>query len=275
MKRSQTGNNEIEISASKRHKKNDDLKQQLHETNVKELPRGISTNKRKPDHGVVLWRQPYIDLVASTCFDKISELADMVMDHLIPIFVTMPDECYRYDDKNIIDVPRGRKDRPVVYRIATLGLIRDPISATCGFRRINIELVSQPFNVSAFDLPRPPPIFWGSDMCNVPCEKIQLLDNPKGYNSIEGQEIRAKKPDECYQTRIIFVILHEEHCRDECCNSPTRYWNYCGSPLESIPIPLPSKIDHQLLDNDKWALAQRCYPACKESGSTSLIQIID
>ncbi len=227
-------------------------------------PCGISEKeaKRTADPSVVAWRALCITNLVP--FMQITTLAEMVTDFLVPTFVRLPPlVAWNHEDRtidpNIMDVAIG-DDRPVLYRIATLGTL-PPISSTCVLQNLTIELVVQPFNLSYQEIVFAKPARdWGIDRCHV---QTDLLQRAKAatriYHSDVVEELRAQRtPDSTYQTRIILFVRHDPHCLHECCNGPTRYPCHTWTdPSISMPIPFPTTITHKDLSRE-WILAQCC-----------------
>jgi hypothetical protein len=117
------------------------------------------------DAGVVQWRNAFETSIALICFGQLMDLAALVMDYLVPYFVTNVPNSIKYDSYHCIQRPGGYL-RPAVYRVTTLQKMRrKKKNDSYGHCRIDILLIVQPFNIAS---PEMEDVRLGIDMCNPP-----------------------------------------------------------------------------------------------------------
>jgi len=210
---------------------------------------------RKPDETVRKWRQQYTSLVLGVL--PVVDIPEIVMDFLIPFFVTMPNNKYDATDSNIIDLAENNDDRLPVYRIASLGALEAPIwGPGCLLQRIAILLIIQPFSTYFSS--------WGSDACDIPEAIVDMLDRPENVMWTHGKGAAAmfnrRTRDSLYQTRIVLVARHALSCSCENCRTPSRVGSKTWpGPRPSMPFPIPSGISHRHCIEMPWIISHRCY----------------
>jgi hypothetical protein len=168
-----------------------------------ECAKACSASHHEPDTRVMQWRTSFAKIIFKTCFDnQLMPLAILVMDFLVPCFVTLPNFIA---PEHRLQILSGNL-RPAVYRVATLETIHIKETKKHALRRVEIVLVAQPF---CLDCGPNEEFKIGIDTCDLSSEILNSATNyGRRFSDQAKQLFLLRTPETIYQTRIIVYARH-------------------------------------------------------------------